>query len=59
VHGSRAIEFEKGKGAIVVPSKDRLPSLIDTLITAVRSGELDDQLAQANRQKAPPKRKAA
>ena len=29
-------------------------------ITAVRSGELDDQLAQTSRQKAPPKsRKAA
>jgi len=34
--GSKPIEFEKGKNAIA-----------DILITAVRNGELDDQLAQA------------
>jgi DNA-binding transcriptional regulator LsrR (DeoR family) len=37
------------KSAIVVPSKDKPPSVIDTLITAVRSGELDAQMAQASR----------
>jgi hypothetical protein len=57
--GGKAIEFEKGKSAIVVPTKDKLPTVIDTLITAVRSGELDAQMAQASREKAPPKRKAA
>jgi hypothetical protein len=34
--GARPIEFEKGKAGIVVPSKDKLPTLIDTLIAAVR-----------------------
>jgi hypothetical protein len=58
--GGKALEFEKGKSAIAVPSTDKLPTLIDTLITAVRNGELDEQLAQASKQKSPPsKRKAA
>ena len=43
--GLKAIEFEKGKPAIAVQSLDKLPSVIDTLITAVRNGELDEQLA--------------
>jgi hypothetical protein len=43
----RTIEFEKGKAGIAVASLDKLPALIDTLITAVRNGELDEQLAQA------------
>ena len=38
----KAVEFEKGKAAIAVPSLDKLPALIDTLIGAVRAGELDD-----------------
>jgi hypothetical protein len=56
--GWKAIEFDKGKAAIAVPSLDKLPPIIDTLIVAVRSGELDDQLAQASKQSAV-KRKAA
>jgi hypothetical protein len=47
--GSKSIEFEKGKNAIAVPSFDKMPLIIDILITAVRSGELDEQLAQANK----------
>jgi hypothetical protein len=43
--GLKPIEFEKGKAAIAVPTLDKLPSVIDTLITAVRNGELDEQLA--------------
>src|ERR1039457_1041528 len=43
--GLKPIEFEKGKAAIAVPSLDKLPTVIDTLITAVRNGELDGQLA--------------
>ena len=43
----KAIEFEKGKAAIAVASLEKVPTLIDTLIAAVRSGELDDQLSQA------------
>ena len=30
---------------VAVPSLDKLPTVIDTLITAVRNGELDEQLA--------------
>lgn len=47
--GGRAVEFEKGKSAVSVPSKDKLPAVITTLIEAVRAGELDDILAQAKR----------
>jgi hypothetical protein len=47
--GSRPIEFEKGKNAIAIPSLDKVPLVIDILITAVRNGELDEQLAQAKR----------
>ena len=45
--GAKPIEFEKGKAGIVVPSKDRLPTVIDTLIAAVKAGELDDLFSQA------------
>ena len=44
--GSRAVEFEKGKAAVTIKSIDALPSVIDTLIAAVRAGELDTQLEQ-------------
>jgi hypothetical protein len=47
--GAKAIEFEKGKNAIAVPSLDKVPLVIDILINAVRNGELDDQLAQAKK----------
>ena len=47
--GSKTVEFEKGKNAIAVPSFDKIPLIIDILITAVRNGELDDQLKQANK----------
>jgi hypothetical protein len=40
----KPIEFEKGKSAIAVPSLDKPASVIDTLIAAVRNGELDEQL---------------
>jgi hypothetical protein len=57
--GWKTIEFEKGKSAIAVQSLDKMPTIIDTLITAVRNGELDEQLAQASSQVKPPKRKRA
>ena len=47
--GSKPIEFEKGKNAIAVPSLDKVALVIDILITAVRNGELDQQLAQAKK----------
>ena len=53
--GTKAVEFEKGKAAVTVPSLEKLPSVIDTLIAAVRSGQLDVQLAQGRR---PPQKTA-
>ena len=47
--GSKPIEFEKGKNAIAVPSLNKIPLAIDILITAVRNGELDEQLAQTKK----------
>ena len=47
--GSKPIEFEKGKNAIAVPSLDKMPLVINILITAVRNGELDEQLAQTKK----------
>jgi hypothetical protein len=57
--GGRPIEFDKGKTAISVPSKDKIPAVIDTLITAVRNGELDGQLMQSRPKAAPKARKTA
>jgi hypothetical protein len=58
--GSKRIEFEKGKAAIVVSSMDKLPTVIDTLIKAVRAGELDEQLNQSGKFGRPiPARKVA
>jgi hypothetical protein len=45
--GAKPIEFEKGKAGIAVPAKDKLPTVIDTLIAAVRAGELDELFSQA------------
>ena len=45
--GAKPLEFEKGKAGIVVPTKDKLPTVIDTLISAVRAGELDELFSQA------------
>jgi len=47
--GSKPIEFEKGKNAIAIPSLDKIPLVIHMLITAVRNGELDEQLAQTQK----------
>jgi hypothetical protein len=57
--GLKPIEFDKGKTAIAVSSLDKLPSVIDTLIAALRAGELDEQLAQASKQSSTKKTKAA
>jgi hypothetical protein len=57
--GFKPLEFAKDKTAIAVPSLDKLPAVIDTLVTAVRNGELDEQLAQAAKQATPKKSKKA
>ena len=45
--GFRPLDFGKGNTAISVQTLDQLPAVIDTLIQAVRQGELDQQLAAA------------
>jgi hypothetical protein len=57
--GWKPIEFDKGKSAIVVLSQDKLPAIIDTLIAAVRNGELDEHLAQGSKAGTAKKRKAS
>jgi len=41
------IEFDKGRAGVVAESREALPTIIDTLIAAVRAGELDAQLGLA------------
>ena len=58
--GSKRIEFEKGKAAIAVGALEKLPSVIEALIKAVRAGELDEQLNQSSKFGRPvPSRKVA
>lgn len=57
--GLKPIEFEKGKTAIAVSSLDELPSVINTVIAAVRAGELDEQLAQGSKAPSKKPRRAA
>jgi hypothetical protein len=48
-YGNKTLEFEKGKSAIAVPFDEQLPEVIDTLIEAVKAGELDAALAQTSK----------
>ena len=58
--GSKRIEFEKGKAAIAtIASFEKLPTVIDTLIKAVRAGELDAQLSEGKGPRPVPARKVA
>jgi len=43
-YGSKILEFSKGKNAIEVNSGEELITALNTLKTAVESGELDNQL---------------
>lgn len=45
--GGKPLELAKGKQAVEVGTLDKLPSVIDMLIEAVRAGELDTQIATA------------
>lgn len=56
-YGAKAIEFEKGKSAVVVQDKTKLASVLDTLIEATRAGELDSNLAYHAKARAIPKAK--
>lgn len=55
--GGKPVEFEKGKAGIAAQNVEKLAVVIDTLVEAVRNGELD---AMLNQSRAPvPKKKAA
>jgi hypothetical protein len=56
--GAQPLEFKKGKTAVAVPSLEKLPAVIDSLIAAVRTGDLDQQLAAASKPVGGKKRKA-
>lgn len=43
-YGQKAIEFEKGKPAIVIPNTEAIFGVLDLLMAAVQNGELDDAL---------------
>ena len=45
-YGTKVIELEKGKTAIVVGNPDELVSTIEMIIAAINAGELDGHLAQ-------------
>ncbi len=55
----KPVEFEKGKAGIAVADIDSLPVVIDTVIAAVRNGELDDALGQHSKARPVTKKKAA
>ncbi len=45
-NGLKPIEFEKGKAGIFIEKDEKLPSVVDTLIKAIGSGELDQYLKE-------------
>ena len=57
--GSRVIEWERGKAAIVIGERTKLVAVLDKLISATQAGELDTHIAAANKDRLVPKRKAA
>lgn len=46
-YAGKAIEFAKDKNAVDVGELSSLPAVLDTLVEAVRAGELDAQLTAA------------
>jgi hypothetical protein len=57
-YGQKTIEFEKGKAAIAIPSKDAIDGVLDVLIAAVRSGEFDEALSAMSKARKVRKRAA-
>ncbi|EHP90054.1 DUF6641 family protein [Methylorubrum extorquens] len=45
--GGKPLELQPGKAAISVGNLDKLPNILDALITAVRAGELDPKIKEA------------
>jgi len=58
-YAGKAIEFAKDKNAIEAGELSALPKVIDTLIEAVRAGELDVQLTAAAAERGKMLRKSA
>jgi uncharacterized protein with PhoU and TrkA domain len=58
-YGAKLVEFEKGKAAIILPTKDQLVATLDTLIAAASGGELDEHLAQHSKARGVAKHKRA
>lgn len=58
-YGFTPIEFEKGKAAIAVGAREKLESVLSTLIAATRSGELDAFLDALSKRETPKTKKAA
>jgi hypothetical protein len=58
-YGSKPIEFEKGKAAIILANKGALVGTLDTVIAAIRTGELDEILAQLAKARVMPRGKRA
>lgn len=58
-YAGQPIEFAKDKNAIEVGELAKLPAVIDTLIEAVRAGELDVQLTAAAAERGKLLRKSA
>lgn len=58
-YGSKPLEFEKGKGAIVLKNMDELVALLPKLIEAAETGEFDALLAAATKHRPLIKRNAA
>ncbi len=57
--GLKAIELEKGKTAIDVGAKEKLPDVINTIIQAVEKGELDTYILAVSPVKPPKLRNKA
>jgi hypothetical protein len=51
-YGNKPFEIEKGKAAVEVGAKEKLPDVLKTLIEATRGGELDDLLASGAKTRA-------
>lgn len=58
-YAGRTIELAKGRNAVEVPALDKLPGIIDQLIEATKSGELDEQLAMAAKERSDQLRRKA
>ena len=58
-YGGKPFEFEKGKAAIMLKSRDELLVLIPKLIAAVETGEFDAHIANTMKQRGAVGKKAA